>query len=71
MKFNTVAVYHGMYSRTLLNTAVYHGTLFLAVPSPTIFALQSFKSTGLSVQKKRKMDFQDGCHVLDFRSKPF
>ena len=32
-KFNTVAVYCGTYRSTLLNTTVYYGTLFLAVPS--------------------------------------
>ena len=31
-KCNTIAVYHGMYCGTLLNTAVYCGTLFFVVP---------------------------------------
>ena len=36
-KFNTctVAVYHGTHQGTQLNTAVYRGTLFFAVPSPS------------------------------------
>ena len=33
-KFNTVAVYRGTYRGTLLNTAVYYGAFFSAVPSP-------------------------------------
>ena len=33
-KFNTVAVHCGTYLGTLLNTGVYRGTLFIAVPSP-------------------------------------
>ena len=33
-KFNSVVVYCGTYSGTLQNTEVYHGTLFLVVPSP-------------------------------------
>ena len=36
--------------------------LFLIYESPQCF-LPSFESTGLSVQeKRRKIDFQDGCH---------
>ena len=36
--------------------------LFLIYKSPQCF-LPSFKSTGLSVkEKRRKIDFQDGCH---------
>ena len=36
--------------------------LFLIYKSPQCF-LPSFESTGLSVQeKKRKINFQDGCH---------
>ena len=39
----------------------------LIFKSPQCFLL-SFKSIGLSVQgKKRKIDFQDGRHILDFR----
>ena len=36
--------------------------LFLIYESPQCF-LPSFESTGLSVkEKRRKIDFQDGCH---------
>ena len=37
-KFNTVAVYRGMYRGTLLTTPVYRGTLFFVVPSPRYLA---------------------------------
>ena len=37
-KFNTVVVYRGTYRSILLNTVVYHDTLFLAVPSPSIYS---------------------------------
>ena len=35
--------------------------IFYLQVTPYCF-LPSFKSVGLSVQKKQKMDFQDGCH---------
>ena len=36
-------------------------SLFLIYKSPRCF-LASLEAIGLSVQKKRKIDFQDGCH---------
>ena len=33
--------------------------------------LPSFKSIGLFVQEKQKVDFQDGRHIWDFRSEQF
>ena len=43
-KFNTVVVYHGTYRCTLLNTLVYRGTLFFAVPSPSNLERNCFSS---------------------------